>query len=86
MPQYTMTIGGASVSGDASFGVVDPALGTVHAEAPDCGPGQLDAAFEAAALAYRSWRKNENARRKALHAMRRSADEQGQRAGPRTHP
>lgn len=68
MPQYTMTIGGASVSGDASFGVVDPALGTVHAEAPDCGPGQLDAAFEAAALAYRSWRKNENARRKALHA------------------
>lgn len=68
MPQCTMTIGGASVSTDATFGVINPALGTVHAEAPDCTPQQLDRAFGAAAQAYRSWKKDESGRRKALHA------------------
>ncbi|MFG1653299.1 aldehyde dehydrogenase family protein [Micromonospora sp. NPDC049275] len=68
MPQYAMTIGGARVTGTATFEVVNPATGRPHAEAPDCDEGQLDDAFTAAHEAYKSWRRNERARRRALHA------------------
>src|SRR4051812_11929175 len=68
MPQYVMTIGGARVSGTTTFGVVNPATGQVHAEAPHCDEAQLDAAFDAAQQAYGSWRANERSRRRALHA------------------
>jgi acyl-CoA reductase-like NAD-dependent aldehyde dehydrogenase len=68
MPHYTMTIDGVGVPAEATFGVVDPALGEVHAQAPDCGAEQLDAAFDAARRAFRSWRSDEGERRKALHA------------------
>jgi acyl-CoA reductase-like NAD-dependent aldehyde dehydrogenase len=64
---YTMTIGGQSVSAPGTFGVVDPATGQVHAQAPDCSPEQLDQAMAAAAGAYRDWRRDEQGRRKALH-------------------
>jgi acyl-CoA reductase-like NAD-dependent aldehyde dehydrogenase len=64
---YTMTIGGQSVSAPETFGVVDPATGQVHAQAPDCSPEQLDQAMAAAAGAYRDWRRDEQGRRKALH-------------------
>ncbi|WP_214326658.1 aldehyde dehydrogenase family protein [Nonomuraea sediminis] len=74
-----MTIGGARVATKDTFGVVNPATGEVHAQAPECTHDQLDQAMSAAAEAYRSWRTDEAARRKALHAagdllMARSAE------------
>jgi acyl-CoA reductase-like NAD-dependent aldehyde dehydrogenase len=65
---FTMTIGGRSVTAPATFGVVNPATGDVHAQAPDCTEEQLDQAMAAAAGAYKDWKKDEQARRKALHA------------------
>ncbi|MCD0453433.1 aldehyde dehydrogenase family protein [Actinocorallia sp. API 0066] len=68
MTQYGMTIGGRSVKGEHSFDVVNPATGQAHAQAPDCSPAQLDAAFESARTAYRGWKDDLDARRAALHA------------------
>jgi len=67
MSEFTMTVGGMSVTAPATFGVVDPATGEVHAQAPDCSRQQLDEAMNAAAGAFKSWRRDEGARRKALH-------------------
>ena len=61
-----MTIGGAAVRGEATFPVVDPATGEVFAEAPDCTPEQLDAAFAAAAAAFPAFSADEDARRSLL--------------------
>ncbi|MFI6596981.1 aldehyde dehydrogenase family protein [Nonomuraea sp. NPDC050536] len=74
-----MTIGGARVATQDTFGVVNPATGEVHAQAPECTRDQLDQAMSAAAEAYRTWKADEAARRKALHAagdllMARSAE------------
>ncbi|NUR85319.1 MAG: aldehyde dehydrogenase family protein [Nonomuraea sp.] len=63
-----MTIGGAQAETSQTFGVINPATGEVHAQAPECSKEQLDQAMAAAAEAYRSWRQDESARRKALHA------------------
>jgi acyl-CoA reductase-like NAD-dependent aldehyde dehydrogenase len=68
MSGQTMTIGGGAVATEATFDVVNPALGAPFAEAPDCSRAQLDAAFDAAAKAYRDWRTDESARRAALLA------------------
>ena len=38
-----MTIDGQAVAGAGTFDVVDPATGTVTAQAPEAGPDQLDA-------------------------------------------
>jgi acyl-CoA reductase-like NAD-dependent aldehyde dehydrogenase len=65
---FTMTIGGQSVSAPGTFGVVNPATGEVHAQAPECSPEQLDQAMAAASGAYKDWRRDEEGRRKALHA------------------
>jgi acyl-CoA reductase-like NAD-dependent aldehyde dehydrogenase len=62
-----MTIGGHGVEAARSFGVVNPATGAVHAQAPDCSPEQLDQAMAAASGAYRDWKRDLEARRKALH-------------------
>src|SRR5438046_2752029 len=62
-----MTIGGRAVAADATFGVVNPATGEVHEQAPDCSPALLDEAMAAAAGAYRDWKRDLEARRKALH-------------------
>jgi acyl-CoA reductase-like NAD-dependent aldehyde dehydrogenase len=67
----SMTIGGESVSGASNFDVVNPALGVVFASAPDASPDQLDAAVQAAARAFHTWRIDEDLRREAL---RRCAD------------
>jgi acyl-CoA reductase-like NAD-dependent aldehyde dehydrogenase len=61
-----MTIGGLSVGSDTVFGVVDPSTGEVFAEAPDCSPEQLDAAFAAAAAASTAWAADDAGRRAAL--------------------
>ena len=63
-----MTINGAPAAAEATFGVINPATGDVFDEAPDCTREQLDAAMEAAATAFRTWRRDEAARRDLLGA------------------
>jgi acyl-CoA reductase-like NAD-dependent aldehyde dehydrogenase len=46
------TIAGERVDAPATFGVVNPATGEVHAEAPDGSREQLNQAFDAAAKAF----------------------------------
>jgi acyl-CoA reductase-like NAD-dependent aldehyde dehydrogenase len=69
MSDFVMTIGGDTVPAAESFGVVNPASGEVFAQAPECSPQQLDAAFDAAAKAQRDWRSDESARRATLLRM-----------------
>jgi acyl-CoA reductase-like NAD-dependent aldehyde dehydrogenase len=64
-----MTIDGTAVAAERAFDVVDPALGEVTAQAPDCTPEQLDRAVTAAARAQRDWRTDEDARRKAMLSL-----------------
>ncbi|UGQ13626.1 aldehyde dehydrogenase family protein [Yinghuangia sp. ASG 101] len=64
----TMTIGGTAHSATATIDVVNPATGTVFAQAPDCSPAQLDAAFASAATAFGTWRRDEDTRRDLLRA------------------
>src|SRR5689334_16346636 len=66
MSPVSMIIGGERREGSATFPVIDPATGQAHAEAPDCSPQLLDQAMDAAAGAFESWRKNDDARRTAL--------------------
>src|ERR1039458_3226797 len=54
MSEFTMTVGGDAITTSRSFGVVNPASGDVHAEAPECSRSELDAAMDAAAKAYLS--------------------------------
>ena len=68
MTDVSMTIGGERRAAPSTFGVVNPATGEVHAEAPDCSREQLDEAFEAASKAYLDWRTDLDARREALQA------------------
>ncbi|MEO8296255.1 MAG: aldehyde dehydrogenase family protein [Burkholderiales bacterium] len=53
---FTMTIGGQSVDGAATFGVLNPATEEVLAQAPDCSAAQLDQAVAAARRAFPAWR------------------------------
>ena len=64
-----MTIDGQAVTAERAFDVVDPALGAVTAQAPDCTPERLDRAVTAAARAQREWRTDEEARRKTMIAF-----------------
>jgi acyl-CoA reductase-like NAD-dependent aldehyde dehydrogenase len=66
---YSMTIDGKDAAAERQFDVVDPALGEVTAQAPDCTPEQLDRAVTAAAAAQREWRADEDARRQAMLAF-----------------
>jgi acyl-CoA reductase-like NAD-dependent aldehyde dehydrogenase len=68
MREFTMTIDGKAVAGEGRFGVVNPATGEVFAEAPACSRAQLDAAMDAAARAFATWRRDEPRRRQALLA------------------
>ena len=65
---HPMTINGASAAAEATFGVINPATGDVFDEAPECTLEQLDAAMQAAATAFRTWRRDEAARRALLGA------------------
>ncbi len=46
--RFSMTIGGEGAVTEQTFGVINPATGTVFTEAPDCTTTQLDAAMTAA--------------------------------------
>ena len=63
-----MTIDGAPAATEATFGVINPATGDVFDQAPECTRDQLDAAMQAAATAFRTWRLNEASRRQLLGA------------------
>ena len=82
MSDVSMIIGGERVAAPSSFGVVNPATGEVHAEAPECTREQLDQAFEAAAKAQIGWRADEDARREALRAAANVMFGAGDKIGP----
>src|SRR3984885_12067908 len=63
-----MTVDGTAVPTAGTFGVINPATGAVFEQAPECSREQLDAAMESAQKAYRDWKSDEAARRRALHA------------------
>lgn len=71
---YSMTIGGEGLGAEKTFGVINPATGSLFAEAPDCTAAQLDAVMTAAATALRSWSKHEGARRQALEDCAEAID------------
>jgi acyl-CoA reductase-like NAD-dependent aldehyde dehydrogenase len=70
MSDFTMTIDGKSVPGDATFGVVNPATGNVFAQAPECTRAQLDAAMDAAVCAQKPWSGDVAKRKAALVACK----------------
>ena len=65
---HVMTINGAPAAAEATFGVINPATGDVFDQAPECTREQLDAAMQAAATAFRTWRLDEAVRRALLGA------------------
>jgi acyl-CoA reductase-like NAD-dependent aldehyde dehydrogenase len=68
MSDYALVIDGQPVAAIDTFGVIDPATGEVFADCPDCSQAQLDVAMETAERAFRSWSRDETARREALVA------------------
>jgi acyl-CoA reductase-like NAD-dependent aldehyde dehydrogenase len=82
MTDVSMTIDGERTAAPSSFGVVNPATGEVHAEAPDCSREQLDQAFDAAAKAFVDWRSDEEARRAALREASARMFAAGEQIGP----
>ena len=65
-PSFRMTINGAPTSAEDSFNVINPATEEVIAHAPQASRRQLDAAMEAARVAYPGWAADEIGRREAL--------------------
>ncbi len=82
MSDVSMIIGGERRAAPSTFGVVNPATGEVHAEAPDCTEEQLDEAFAAAAKAYPDWSRDEDARRGILREASDRLSAAGDRIGP----
>ena len=65
---HPMTIAGQPAGGEKTFGVINPATGDVFSHAPECSPNQLDAAMNAAAAVFSTWRLDESLRRDTLNA------------------
>jgi acyl-CoA reductase-like NAD-dependent aldehyde dehydrogenase len=82
MSDVSMIIGGERRAAPSTFGVVNPATGEVHAEAPDCTEEQLDEAFDAATKALPGWRADEDARRSALRDASKRLAASADRIGP----
>ncbi len=61
-----MTINGREAPTLATFDVINPSTGEVHAQAPDCTKEQLDEAMTSANEAFRHWRKDEAFRVKKM--------------------
>ncbi|HEX4336620.1 MAG TPA: aldehyde dehydrogenase family protein [Polyangiaceae bacterium] len=66
MTTFGMTIDGVETSGDGSFGVLNPATEDEAGHAPTCSGRQLDDAVASAKRAFRTWKRDESARRAAL--------------------
>ena len=67
MSDYTMTIDGQGVRSEQTFGVINPATGSVFAECPDCTKSQLDDAMDSALRAFPEWSRDKTRRIQALH-------------------
>lgn len=65
LQRFNMTIDGASV-GSETFEVLNPATEEPWALAPEATSAELDAAFAAAAEAFKTWSTDDEARRAAL--------------------
>ena len=63
---FSMTINGRAVLGSAKIDVVNPATGTVFAQAPDCRATELDDAVAAARAAFPAWAATPLAQRQNL--------------------
>jgi len=61
---FTLTIDGEQVAGETTFGVVNPATGSVFAQAPDATRAQLDQSVAAARRAFEGWKKTSVAQRR----------------------
>jgi acyl-CoA reductase-like NAD-dependent aldehyde dehydrogenase len=70
MREFAMSIDGAAVAAQQTFGVIDPATGQVFADAPECTRQQLGDAMAAAAAAG-DWGQDDQAR---VAALRQAAD------------
>jgi acyl-CoA reductase-like NAD-dependent aldehyde dehydrogenase len=66
MSDYTMSIDGKREAGADSFPVINPATEQAFAQAPACSPQQLEAAVVAADRAFRTWKRDVEARRVLL--------------------
>jgi len=66
MQSYPMLIDGESVSAREQDPVINPALGEPFATCPRATKEHVDQAVDAAARAYRSWRRDESLRRAKL--------------------
>jgi acyl-CoA reductase-like NAD-dependent aldehyde dehydrogenase len=76
-----MTIDGKAVGAEAAIDVINPATGEIFARAPDCSREQLDAAMESSQAAFKSWSRDEAARRRALLACADALKEAAPEAG-----
>lgn len=65
---FTMTIDGRKVSGDRTFGVINPATEDRFADAPDASEAQLNSAVAAAKAAFPAWSGRPEPERQALVA------------------
>jgi acyl-CoA reductase-like NAD-dependent aldehyde dehydrogenase len=68
MLDFSLSIDGKRVAGEAFFDVVNPAAGKPFARAPEATRAQLDAAMDAARRAFPAWSRDEARRREALRA------------------
>lgn len=64
--EYTLTIDGRAADCARRLPVIDPATGTIFAEAPDAGSEQLDQATRAARRAFPGWRDTPGGERRKV--------------------
>lgn len=70
-----MTINGKDALTHASFDVINPSTGEVHAQAPDATREQLDDAMSSAAAAFTTWRKDEGFRVQKMRELAKAMAE-----------
>ncbi|SDF39684.1 Acyl-CoA reductase [Blastococcus fimeti] len=75
MTEHLMTINGESQSSPDSFAVINPSTGEPFARAPEATAAQLDDAMAGAAQAFRSWKRDDDARRDALRLAAKAINE-----------
>jgi acyl-CoA reductase-like NAD-dependent aldehyde dehydrogenase len=83
---YPMLIDGKAVTTAEQDPVINPALGEPFATCPRATTAHVDQAVEAAARAYRIWRKDESARRAKLKECAAAIQEKARRCGSATSP
>ena len=66
MTEHRMTIDGEQVAFPDTFEVINPATGEPFARAPEATAAHLDDAMAGATRAFRSWKRDDDARRDAL--------------------